>query len=65
MFIFVGRYGLRTAPQWLSSVVETFKESVRRLRVELNSTCDNPLVDHEAKKIVHGGNFQGWFQSVV
>ena len=53
------RYALRTATQWLAPVLETLQESVRRVSIELNSANDNPLIDHEAGEILHGGNFQG------
>ena len=53
------RYGLRTAPQWLGPTVEVLRESTRRVTVELNSSNDNPLVDHRNDEIMHCGNFQG------
>ena len=53
------RYGLRTAPQWLGPTVEVLRESTRRVTVELNSSNDNPLVDHRNDEIIHCGNFQG------
>ena len=53
------RYALRTAPQWLGPVLETTLESVRRVTTELNSVNDNPIIDHNTRNILHGGNFQG------
>lgn len=53
------RYGLRSSPQWLGPTLETAMESMRRIKVELNSVSDNPIVDHRTGVILHGGNFQG------
>ena len=52
------RYALRTSPQWLGPVAETLRESERRIVVELNSSNDNPIINHVEDCILHGGNFQ-------
>ena len=59
------RYALRTAPQWLSPVIEILKASCRRITVELNSTSDNPIIDHRTNTVISGGNFQGASISVA
>jgi phenylalanine ammonia-lyase len=53
------RYGLRSSPQWLGPTLETALESMRRIKIELNSANDNPIVDPRTKAILHCSNFQG------
>lgn len=52
------RYALRTATQWIGPQLEDLMLAERQLGIELNSTCDNPLVDVENSEIYSGGNFQ-------
>ncbi|ESO05420.1 hypothetical protein HELRODRAFT_78007 [Helobdella robusta] len=52
------RYPLRTSPQWFSPLIETLSESIRKINVEINSTNDNPIIDHINEKVIHCGNFQ-------
>ncbi|KAK1570179.1 phenylalanine ammonia-lyase [Colletotrichum navitas] len=52
------RYSLRTASQWIGPVLEDFGLAYDQLTIELNSVTDNPLVDTEAGRVLHGGNFQ-------
>ncbi|KAH7883201.1 phenylalanine ammonia-lyase, partial [Phlebopus sp. FC_14] len=57
------RYSLRTAPQWLGPQFEDMKRVLETVRVEVNSTTDNPLVEPPNEKgeegtIHHAGNFQ-------
>ncbi|GIK00986.1 hypothetical protein Aspvir_005016 [Aspergillus viridinutans] len=51
-------YLLRTASQWIGPVLEDFGLVYDQLTVELNSVTDNPLVDTETGRVLHGGNFQ-------
>lgn len=53
------RYALRTAAQWLGPVAETLQTTMQRILVDLNSTNDNPIIDHHNDQVLHGGNFQG------
>ncbi|KAF8532570.1 L-Aspartase-like protein [Gautieria morchelliformis] len=53
------RYGLRTAPQWIGPQVEEALAAWRTIEVEMNSTTDNPIIDLQGQRSVHGGNFQG------
>lgn len=39
------RYSLRTAPQWLGPQFEDIKKVEETIRIEINSTTDNPLVE--------------------
>ena len=52
------RYSLRTSSQWIGPVLEDFCLAYDQLTVELNSVTDNPLIDTEAGRVLHGGNFQ-------
>ena len=52
------RYSLRTASQWIGPVLEDFTLAYDQLTIELNSVTDNPLIDMETGRVLHGGNFQ-------
>ncbi|KAH8115294.1 phenylalanine ammonia-lyase [Phellopilus nigrolimitatus] len=52
------RYPLRTAPQWLGPQAELVQRAAEVIRVECNSTTDNPLIDPATGIVHHGGNFQ-------
>lgn len=43
------RYSLRTAPQWLGPQFEDIKRIEETIRIEVNSTTDNPLVQPPSK----------------
>ena len=32
--------------------------AIRRVEIELNSTGDNPVIDHQKDNVLHCGNFQ-------
>jgi len=52
------RYALRSAPQWVGPYLEDLLLADRQIKVELNSSSDNPLVDTRTQKIYNGANFQ-------
>lgn len=52
-------YSLRCVPQVLGPVYEEVKNAERVLLEEMNSACDNPIVDPKTKNVYHGGNFHG------
>ncbi|KAK2598184.1 hypothetical protein QQS21_005661 [Conoideocrella luteorostrata] len=52
------RYALRSVPQWIGPQLEDLLLAHRQVETELNSSCDNPLVDSESKDIYYGCNFQ-------
>ncbi len=52
-------YSLRCIPQILGPVYETFMNAQEILEDELNSACDNPIVDPDTQNVYHGGNFHG------
>ncbi len=57
-------YSLRCTPQILGPIVETLANSRRVLEEELNSACDNPIIDPVAGNVLHGGNFHGDYISL-
>ncbi|MCJ1366878.1 hypothetical protein MMC16_006009 [Acarospora aff. strigata] len=52
------RYALRSATQWIGPQLEDLMLADSQLAIELNSTCDNPLVDVENSEIYSCANFQ-------
>lgn len=52
-------YSLRCVPQILGPVYDTIANTKQVLESELNSACDNPIIDLESKSVYHGGNFHG------
>lgn len=57
-------YSLRCTPQILGPIYETLKNARKVLEEELNSACDNPIVDPDTKNVYHGGNFHGDYISL-
>ena len=57
-------YSLRCVPQILGPVADTLEYAGRVLLEELNSCCDNPVVDPETENVYHGGNFHGDYVSL-
>lgn len=56
--LYQDRYALRTASQWIGPQIEDLALAREQVVVELNSTTDNPLIDCQGARILHGGNFQ-------
>lgn len=52
-------YSLRCVPQILGPVWDELENAEKVLMNELNSACDNPIVDPETRNVYHGGNFHG------
>lgn len=52
-------YSLRCIPQVLGPVYDELLHAEKVLTDELNSACDNPIVDPESRNVYHGGNFHG------
>ncbi|TSC82107.1 MAG: histidine ammonia-lyase [Parcubacteria group bacterium Gr01-1014_20] len=52
-------YSLRCLPQILGPIWEALKQTESTVEIEINSVTDNPLVDWENSKFIHGGNFHG------
>ena len=56
-------YSLRCVPQVLGPVFDTLANCEQTLVDEVNSACDNPIVDAEHGTVYHGGNFHGDYVS--
>ncbi len=56
-------YSLRCVPQILGPILETLQNVERILINEVNSACDNPIVNVETRNVYHGGNFHGDYVS--
>jgi histidine ammonia-lyase len=52
-------YSLRCVPQILGPILDTLKVAHTILNNELNSVCDNPIIDPDTQNVYHGGNFHG------
>ncbi|KZS93695.1 phenylalanine ammonia-lyase [Sistotremastrum niveocremeum HHB9708] len=52
------RYSLRTSPQWIGPHLEELVTGMKTLETEMNSTTDNPIIDVQGDRTLHGGNFQ-------
>ena len=57
-------YSLRCLPQIYGPIYDTLKNTAEVLQNEVNSACDNPIVDYTAQNIYHGGNFHGDYISL-
>jgi len=58
-------YSLRCVPQILGPVFDTVSEVKQTVENEVNSVNDNPIIDHLAKHVYHGGNFHGDYVSLA
>lgn len=56
-------YSLRCVPQILGPVLEELENAEKVLVNEINSACDNPIVDPDTDNVWHGGNFHGDYVS--
>ncbi|WP_291528458.1 HAL/PAL/TAL family ammonia-lyase [Bacteroides sp. UBA939] len=56
-------YSLRCTPQILGPIYDTLMNTEEVLINEINSVCDNPIVDPETQNVYHGGNFHGDYVS--
>lgn len=57
-------YSLRCTPQILGPILETLENARKIIVEEVNSACDNPIVDADAGNVFHGGNFHGDYISL-
>lgn len=57
-------YSLRCIPQIYGPIYDTLVNAREVLQNELNSACDNPIVDYITRNIYHGGNFHGDYISL-
>lgn len=56
-------YSLRCVPQILGPVYDELVNAEEVLVNEMNSACDNPIVDFTTQMVYHGGNFHGDYVS--
>ena len=56
-------YSLRCVPQVLGPVMDTLRYVEEVLINEINSACDNPIVNPATRNVYHGGNFHGDYVS--
>jgi histidine ammonia-lyase len=54
-----GYYSLRCVPQILGPIWDEIANAEKVVVNEINSACDNPIVDPESRNVYHGGNFHG------
>lgn len=57
-------YSLRCVPQILGPILDTLEYVETVLVNEINSACDNPIVDPLTENVYHGGNFHGDYVSL-
>jgi histidine ammonia-lyase len=57
-------YSLRCLPQIYGPILDTLNYTAEVLENEVNSACDNPIVDPSTENIYHGGNFHGDYISL-
>ncbi|MEG1455161.1 MAG: aromatic amino acid ammonia-lyase, partial [Comamonas sp.] len=53
------RYSLRCAPHVLGVLADSLNWLRSFIETELNSANDNPIIDAEAERVLHGGHFYG------
>lgn len=53
------RYSVRCAPHIIGVLADALPHFKEVIENELNSANDNPLIDPESKKLLHGGHFYG------
>lgn len=56
-------YSLRCTPQILGPIYDELCNAEEVLIHEINSACDNPIIDPDTQNIYHGGNFHGDYVS--
>lgn len=59
------RYSIRCAPQIIGVLLDTLQWTRTWLETELNGVSDNPVIDTEGQRAVHGGNFYGGHVAAV
>lgn len=52
-------YSMRCVAQILGPINDSLEKAKRETETEMNSVTDNPILDIQNKKFLHGGNFHG------
>lgn len=58
-------YSFRCMPQILGPIHETLESCTATIERELNAVTDNPVIDAEHQRFIHGGNFHGEYIAVA
>ncbi|ASG66777.1 histidine ammonia-lyase [Idiomarina piscisalsi] len=53
------RYSIRCAPHIIGSLKDALPWLKETIENELNSSNDNPIIDPESRRVLHGGHFYG------
>ncbi|GLS83168.1 HAL/PAL/TAL family ammonia-lyase [Paraferrimonas haliotis] len=59
------RYSLRCAPHVIGVLQDTLEWARGVIEIELNSANDNPIIDGEEERVLHGGHFYGGHIAMV
>lgn len=59
------RYSLRCAPHVIGVLQDTLPWARQMIENELNSANDNPIIDGENERVLHGGHFYGGHIAMV
>ncbi len=59
------RYSIRCLPQYMGPLADGIDTCARQVTIEMNSACDNPLIDPDRGRDYHGGNFLGQYVGVA
>ncbi|GLP97035.1 HAL/PAL/TAL family ammonia-lyase [Paraferrimonas sedimenticola] len=59
------RYSLRCAPHVIGVLQDTLNWARSVIEIELNSANDNPIIDGENERVLHGGHFYGGHIAMV
>ncbi|MBR9728319.1 histidine ammonia-lyase [Shewanella intestini] len=59
------RYSLRCAPHVIGVLQDTLDWAKGVIEIELNSANDNPIIDGENRRVLHGGHFYGGHIAMV
>ncbi|OPY78209.1 MAG: Tyrosine 2,3-aminomutase [Syntrophorhabdus sp. PtaU1.Bin153] len=59
------RYSIRCLPQYMGPLVDGIDLVAAQVATEINSACDNPLIDPDKGIDYHGGNFLGQYVGVA
>lgn len=59
------RYSIRCSPHVIGVLADAISAFAPLVETEINSANDNPLIDPESEKVLHGGNFYGGHMAFV
>ncbi|KIC39801.1 histidine ammonia-lyase [Ruegeria sp. ANG-R] len=59
------RYSIRCAPHVIGVLFDMLPQFTQMVETEINSTNDNPLIDPDDHRILHGGHFYGGHMTFV